>query len=378
MLDYYKTLGVSKNASQEEIKKAYRKLAFKFHPDKNPGSKEAEDKFKEAAQAYEVLGDPQRRRQYDTFGSTAGNRGFSGHQFENVEDIFSAFGDIFEGFFGDFGAQAEGRSSRSRRPRRGGDLSTTLEVSFVESARGCEKEIRFEREVNCESCKGTGAKAGTQPDVCTRCKGAGQILHAQGFFSVRTHCPNCQGKGSVIKAKCGTCHGSGRKKELRKVVVKVPPGVQTGSRLRLESEGEEGDYGAAKGDLLIELVVPSDPRFERVDNDIVSKLVISASQAILGTRMEVELINGRQFIDVPKGTQPGDEVRIPGQGFPSLKGYGRGDHVIQFQVKIPKKLTRRQEELMREFAVLSDDVVNRPVTGFFDRFKKKSTDKRSH
>lgn len=382
MHDFYKVLGVSKNASQEEIKKAYRKLALKFHPDKNPGSKEAEDKFKEAASAYDTLGDPEKRARYDRFGHAGrhaghpGGGGFHAQGFENVEDIFSAFGDVFEGFFGQGGFNPQGAGKK--RTHRGSDLSTTLEITFLESVKGTEKNLKFEKEINCTHCHGEGREPGTQPEKCAHCKGSGQVLHAQGFFSVRTGCPKCHGRGEIIKTPCAKCQGHGRAKTLKHIVVKVPPGVQTGSRIRLTSEGEEGSVGASSGDLYIDMIVHEDPRFTREGDDIITHISVSVSQAILGTKLEVETTQGRTFIDIPKGTQPGDRITLAGQGFPSLKGYGRGDQYVQVKVVIPKKLTKRQDELMREYAVHADDIVNKPVSGFFDRFKRKPPTKGTH
>lgn len=376
MTDYYEILGVPKNSSPEAIKKAYRKLALKYHPDKNPGSKEAEEKFKEAARAYEVLSDQKKRSHYDRFGHQAQGGFDASGGFQDINDIFANFGHIFEDLF-----RAQGGAER-KRSRRGADLSTTIEISFMESAQGIERDLEFNREVNCHTCHGTGAKKGTHPQTCERCQGRGNVFHSQGFFSVGRTCPECRGEGMVIKEKCHSCHGHRRTHEKRKLNVKIPPGVSTGSRLRLVSEGEEGGPGAPRGDLYVEIYVKPDERFKRLDNDVHSIITIALSQAVLGTRLEVETLKGREFIDIPKGTQPGDKIVLAGQGFPALKGYGsnygRGDHFIEVQVRVPQKLTRRQEELMREFAALSDDVVNRSVAGFFQRFKRKTFDSSKH
>lgn len=372
MRDYYEILGVSKNASPEDLKKAYRKLALRYHPDKNPGSKEAEEKFKEASSAYDVLSNPKKRAQYDQFGHQA--PGMGGGGFQDINDIFANFGDIFEGFFG---GGFEGQRSSRRGPRRGADLSMNLSITMVEASQGLEREIQYKREVNCEDCKGSGAKPGTHPQNCAHCQGRGSVLHSQGFFSVSTTCPKCRGKGQVIKDKCTKCHGQGRKHESRKLQVKIPPGVDTGVRLRLSREGEDGDWGGESGDLYVVVEVAEDPRFHREENDVFSKITVSMTQAVLGTKIEVETLQGREFLDIPKGTQPGEKIRLAGKGFPGMGGrYGRGDHYVVVQVKIPEKLTRRQEELMREFAIIADDVVNKPVSGFFERFmgKKEADD----
>jgi molecular chaperone DnaJ len=371
MTDFYEILGVPKNASPEGIKKAYRKLALKFHPDKNPGSKEAEEKFKEAARAYEVLSDPEKRSHYDRYGSAGGGQ-YGGQGFQDINDIFQNFGDIFGDIFG------QSRGSKNRGPRRGADLSTTIEVDFVQSAFGIEREIQFHRLVNCQDCSATGAKKGTSAQTCTQCGGRGSIFHSQGFFSVSSTCSRCRGSGNMILEKCPSCEGAGRKTAQRTLKVKIPPGINTGGKLRLVGEGEEGERGGPPGDLYVEVYVAPDARFVREGNDVVSRIKVTMSQAALGTRLEVETLKGREFIDIPKGTQPGDRIRLPGLGFNSLKGYNRGDQFIEVSVSIPEKLTRRQEELMREFAAISDDVVNRPVAGFFERFKRKPVDPSKH
>ncbi|MDZ4677907.1 MAG: molecular chaperone DnaJ [Oligoflexia bacterium] len=368
MNDFYEILGVPKNATQDGIKKAYRQKALKFHPDKNPGSKEAEDKFKEAANAYEVLGDPEKRSQYDRYGNTGPQ--MNGQGFQDINDIFQNFGDIFGDIFG----QARGGTNASNsRPRKGADLTTTIEISFVESATGVEREIQFNRLIHCQDCNATGAKKGTQVQTCSQCHGKGSVFHSQGFFSVSSTCSKCRGKGKVILEKCPACDGNGRKNAKRNLKVKIPPGINTGGRLRLSSEGEEGEKGGPAGDLYVEIYVTPDKRFKRDGNDVISNLTVTMTQAILGTRIEVETIKGREFVDIIKGIQNGDRIKLPGQGFTSVRGYGRGDHFIEVTVKVPEKLTRRQDEIMREFAAISDDVVNRPVAGFFERFKRKPT-----
>ena len=383
MTDFYEILGVSKNASPEVIKKAYRKLALQYHPDKNPGSKEAEEKFKEASRAYEVLSDPDKRAHYDRFGNDGPGMGGSG--FQDINDIFQNFGDIFEGMFGGgAGAGAGGASfgfggvNARRGPRRGADLSATVEISFVESAFGCERDVKIDRTSHCGSCTGTVANPGTQPVTCAQCRGRGSVIRSQGFFSVSSPCPQCRGQGVEIKEKCPACMGSGKVREKKVLKVKIPPGVAHGNRVRLVTEGDDGDRGGPSGDLYIEIQVANDPRFERVDQDIVTQVEVSLAQAVLGTRVEVETLKGRTFIDIPRGTQSFERIRLAGQGFPSLKGYGRGDHFIEVHVKVPKKLSPRQEELMREFAVLSEDEVAKPVVGFFQRFKKRSGDPSKH
>jgi molecular chaperone DnaJ len=367
--DYYEILGIPKNAENEVIKKAYRKMALKYHPDKNPGSTESEEKFKEASRAYEVLSDPEKRAHYDRFGSEA--PGFRGQGFQDINDIFSSFGDIFEGMFG-------GQPSQRNGPRRGADLTTTLEITFTEAALGVERELDIEHTINCRECSGTGAKKGTNAQSCARCRGRGSVFHSQGFFSVSSTCPQCGGTGSEIKDTCINCKGLGQVKERKKLQFKIPPGIATGQRIRMGQEGEGGKRGGLAGDLFVEILVSKDERFVREGDDIISEITITMSQAILGVRMEVETIKGREFIDIPKGTQPGERIKLAGQGFPSIKGYNRGDQFFEVSIQIPKKLTRRQEELIREFAALGDEVVNRPVAGFFERFKRRPVDPSKH
>jgi len=373
--DYYEVLGVSKNATPDAIKKAYRKLALQLHPDKNPGNKEAEEKFKEASQAYAVLSDPEKRKRYDQFGPSAfagggfGRGGMGG--FQDINDIFASFGDIFEDIFG--GASPfGGRGGQARnRPQKGRDLLVPAQVTLVEAATGVEQELIIDREVSCHTCHGSGAKPGTSPETCNRCGGRGQVVHSQGFFSVSSTCPQCRGTGQMIKEKCLTCHGSGREKITKRIQVKIPPGVETGTRLRITGEGDAGFNGGPAGDLYVELEVLEDKRFERDGNDLITHVTVTMAQAVLGMKTEIHTLKGREFIDIPRGAQPRQEIRIPGGGFPSLRGYNRGDQIIIVHVQMPKKLTARQEELIREFAQISDEIVSQPVAGFFQRFKKK-------
>ena len=344
--DYYEVLGVGRNADDSEIKGAYRKLALQHHPDRNPGNQEAEDKFKEAAEAYEVLRDPQKRSIYDQYGHQGlEGSGFSG--FGGFEDIFSSFGDIFEDFFG-FGG---GRRSRSRT-QRGSDLRYDMTLSFMEAAFGTETEIDIQKAENCPTCSGSGCKPGTQPDTCNQCHGTGQLSRTQGFFTVRTTCHTCRGAGQVITSPCQECSGNGQVRIRKKVAVKIPAGVDTGSRLRLTGEGESGSFGGPAGDLYVFIQVEPHDFFERNDNDIICRVPISFVHAALGTKIKVPTLTGEKNVDVKKGTQPGDLMRLRGEGIPSLRYGNRGDLIIQFIIKTPTNLSKKQEALLKDFARL--------------------------
>jgi molecular chaperone DnaJ len=345
--DYYKILGVSRNASEEEIKKSYRRIAMQYHPDRNPGDKEAEEKFKIASEAYEVLRDPEKREIYDRYGIEGlKGTGFTG--FRGFEDIFSAFGDIFEDFFG-FGATYK----RKAKPRSGADLRYDLKISFYEAAFGKETEIEIPKNVLCEICSGTGAKPGTYPTHCPNCRGTGQVTRSQGFFMISTTCGQCHGEGKVIPHPCKECRGYGRVRMNKKIHIKIPPGVDTGSKLRIRGEGEEGERGGAPGDLFVFLYVEPHDFFSRDGDDILCQIPISFPQATLGSEIEIPTLNGERNLTIHKGTESGEIFRIKGEGFPKLRGYGRGDQVVQIIVKTPKNLTKRQEELLREFEELS-------------------------
>jgi len=341
--DYYRILGVSRTASEEEIKKSYRRIAMQYHPDRNPGNKEAEEQFKVASEAYEVLRDPEKREIYDRYGIEGlKGTGFTG--FRGFEDIFSSFGDIFEDFFG-FGTSSRQRS----RSRSGADLRYDLKISFNDAAFGKETEVEIPKSVVCEICNGTGAKTGTYPTQCPNCRGTGQVTRSQGFFSISTTCSQCHGEGKVIPHPCKDCRGSGKVRKNKKIELKIPPGVDTGSKLRIRGEGEQGERGGPPGDLFVFLYVEPHDFFSREGDDIVSQIPISFPQAALGTDIEVPTLNGKKNLTVPKGTETGEIFRIKGEGFPKLRGYGRGDLVVQVIVKTPKNLTKRQEDLLREF-----------------------------
>ncbi len=344
--DYYDVLGIGRNASESEIKAAYRKLAMKYHPDRNPGDKQAEDQFKLAAEAYEVLHDPQKRNIYDQYGHQGlEGSGFSG--FGGFEDIFSSFGDIFEDFFG-FGS---GRRSQSR-VRRGADLRYDLNLTFMEAAFGTQKELRINKAAECPSCEGTRCEAGTQPETCQQCGGSGQVTRSQGFFTVRTTCPVCRGQGQFIAHPCEECRGSGQVTTTKTVSVKIPAGVDSGSRLRLANEGEAGASGGPHGDLYVFIYIEPHELFERDDTNVVCRLQISFIQAALGDKIKVPTLNGQKTLTIPKGTQPGDILRFRGEGIPSLRNGRRGDQIIQMDVRTPTNLNKKQEGLLRDFKEL--------------------------
>lgn len=348
--DYYEVLGVSKNANEEEIKKSYRKLALKFHPDRNPGNKEAEENFKEASEAYEVLRDAQKRQVYDAYGHEglkgSGFRGFSG-----FEDIFSSFGDVFQEFFSfGFGGGGGGGSRTRSAARPGDDLLYDLKLGFQEAVFGTEKEIEIETLAPCEKCSGTGAEPGTRETTCPACRGSGQVVQSQGFFRISTTCARCQGTGQVMVSPCAACKGQGRVRKNRTVQVKIPAGVDSGTRLRLRGEGGSGYRGGVAGDLYVRIEVEPHEFYERDGDNLYGRVPVSFVQAILGDEVEIPTLDGTKALKIEAGTQPGQVIRFAGEGVPRLRGYGRGDLFIEVEVKIPKKLSSKQQELLREFA----------------------------
>jgi len=347
---YYECLGVERTATDEEIKRNYRKLAMQYHPDRNPGDTEAEEKFKEAAEAYEVLSDREKRDIYDRYGHEGLNGiGFKG--FSGFDDIFSSFSGIFEDIFG-FGT---GRSRTRTAQRAGADLRYDLSISFMDAAFGTSTDIDVEKTDRCLECRGTGAAPGTEPETCRQCSGRGQVTQSSGFFTISTTCPRCRGQGRVITKLCTKCRGTGRENIKKTVHLKVPPGVETGSRLRLRGEGEEGEYGGPNGDLYVFIHVDAHEFFERHDNDIYCQIPISFVQASLGATIEVPTLNGAEKLKIPKGTQSGAVFRLKGKGIAHLRGFGHGDQIIETVVKTPTNLNKKQEELLKEFAKLSGE-----------------------
>lgn len=344
--DYYEILGVGKTASEEELKKCYRKIAMQCHPDKNPGNKQAEERFKEAAEAYEVLSDRQKREIYDAYGHAGlSNTGFQG--FSGFDDVFSGFGDIFEDVFG-FG-RGHGRGRTRPAARAGADLRYDLKISFLDAAFGLTTTIDLEKLHPCQACGGTGSAPGTTPSTCPTCNGRGQVVQSSGFFTISSTCPHCNGHGKVIAKLCPACRGTGREKQRKTVELKIPAGVETGSRLRLRGEGEAGDQGGPNGDLYVFLQVEDHEFFVRSEDDIVCRVPISFVQASLGATIEVPTLKETEKIKIPRGTQTGQIFRLKGKGIPHLQGYGRGDQIIEVFVRIPTQLTRKQEDLLREF-----------------------------
>lgn len=369
--DYYEVLGLEKGASAEAIKKAYRQMAVKFHPDKNPGDKTAEDKFKEIGEAYEVLSDPQKRGAYDQYGHAAFDRraggGFGGaggfhDPFEVFREVFGG-GSIFEDLFG--GGRAD-----PTQPHRGDDLRYDMEIGFEEAAHGCEKEISVNKAESCDACHGAGAEAGSRARACSTCGGRGQVISSRGIFSIAQTCPQCQGAGRVIDKPCRHCRGSGRRERTSKIKLRIPAGVDTGSRLRSAGNGEAGFRGGPSGDLYVVLHVRPHEFFQREGDDLLCEVPISFVQAALGAEIEVPTLEGPTSIKVPPGTQPGTVFRIKGNGVKSVQGYGRGDLHVRVTVEVPTHLSSAQREKLMEFSELCSGKENPISQSFFEKARK--------
>jgi molecular chaperone DnaJ len=357
--DFYEILGVERTATDDEVTKAYRKLAMKFHPDRNVGEKEAEDKFKEAAAAYDVLRDPDKRARYDRYGH-AGLEGLGGPDFRDARSVFDVFGNLFGDLFGD---------CHRGGPQAGRDLQYALEIDLVEAAKGTRKTITIPREELCAECGGGGARRGTRPAPCRRCDGHGVVIQRQGFFQVQRTCPGCGGRGAVITDPCPQCHGAGRVTVKRTLDVSVPPGVDSGMRVRLNGEGEAGDPGAPRGDLFVLVRVRDHALFQRDGLHLVCQVPVTFSQAALGATIEVPTLDGRREHELPRGVQSGEVLRIAGQGMPNVRGGRRGDLLVQVIVETPKALTKRQEELLRELAELDHKHVSPARKGFLEKVR---------
>ena len=348
--DFYEVLGVSRTAGDQDIKSAYRKLALKYHPDRNPGDKTAEERFKEAAEAYAVLADPDKRARYDRFGhaGVAGAAGGSGGVdptiFADFQDIFGGLGDIFG--FGDM----FGGGRRRGGPQRGADLRYDMEIAFEQAAKGAESTIQIPRQESCQTCSGSGAAAGTTPTTCPQCRGAGQLRYQQGFFTVARTCGQCRGTGKVIAKPCTTCRGQGTVEQQRKITVNIPAGIATGQRLRLSGEGESGAQGGPAGDLYVVIHVAEHQFFRRDGNDLHCEVPLSFPTLALGGDVQVAGIDGDETVKVPEGTQPGASFRVRGKGMPDVSGRGRGDLLVTVQAVIPKKLTKEQRRLLEQLS----------------------------
>lgn len=360
MKDYYELLGLPKDASDADLKKAFRQLAMKYHPDRNPDDKASEEKFKEINEAYSCLSDPQKRAHYDRFGTPEG-AGAGYGPFSSG----TGFGDIFEDIFGDFFG-AFGGGQRRARPTKGNDLRYDLDITLKEAAFGTEKTIDFPRWEDCAECKGSGSEPGKSPAVCPSCKGTGQIRFQQGFFAVSKSCGKCNGTGKIITDPCKSCKGQGKTQKIKSISVRIPPGVDSSSRLKIHGEGEPGIYGGPKGDLYIILTVEEHPFFKREGTEIYCEVPVSFPQAALGAEVEVPTLDGAAKLKIPPGTPSGNLFYLKGKGITRVGGHHRGNQIVKVFVDVPKKLSPRQKELLEEFAHISGDEISK---GFKEKLK---------
>jgi molecular chaperone DnaJ len=362
--DFYEVLGVSRDVGEAELKKAYRARAMADHPDRNPGDEAAEERFKECSEAYAVLTDPEKRRAYDRFGHAGVGAGAAGG-FQDFGDVGN-FSDIFNDLFGDiFGGRA---GQRRGRGQRGADLRYNLEIEFEDVLNGVEPQIKIPKMRPCTTCEGSGARPGTHAETCARCRGAGQVILQQGFFRVSRPCDDCGGAGEIIRERCSECRGSGRLEGEQTITVRVPPGVDEGTRLRLTGEGEAGVAGGPAGDLYVVISVRSDEYFERDGSDVHVAAPLSFPQAALGAEIEVKTIEGSVTLTIPEGTQSGKVFRLRGKGFPSLRVSGRGDELVHVYVEVPSRLTKKQRALLEELAEESGGLAS-PSPGFLDKIR---------
>jgi molecular chaperone DnaJ len=374
--DYYEILGVSRTSTSDDIKKAYRKLAVQFHPDKNPGDKKAEEQFKELSEAYEVLSDSQKRQMYDQFGHAAasaggGPGGFDFQGFGGGASINDIFGDIFGDLFGGAPGGARGRGGRRRTGGRpGDDLRTSVDITFEEAAFGAEKVITVPKTVHCDTCAGTGAKPGTQPENCSQCGGRGEVSFQQGVFAISRPCPKCNGAGQTIPNPCTNCSGSGTLRKRSQIAVKIPPGVDTGQRLKLTSEGEAGERGGPPGDLYVVINVLPHDFFTRDDADVICEVPVTFVHAALGAEIEVPTLEGKVKVKIPAGTQSHKILRLKNKGLAKLGSYGRGDQLVRIIVEVPTKLTSEQKDLLKKFSELGASESSHPMHhSFFEKVK---------
>ena len=368
--DYYEVLGAKKDATEKELKKLYRKLAMQYHPDRNPDNPEAEAKFKEAAEAYDVLSNAEKRARYDRFG----HAGMSGAGFGSTDDIFSSFGDMFADLFGFGGGGGQQRRRRGRNgPRQGSDVRFDLTVSFEEAIQGTTKEVTLKRSEECDTCDGTGGKAGTEPVGCATCGGRGEVIQQQAFLQVRTTCPTCRGAGRTYKESCSVCSGRGRTVSERKLSVNIPGGVDDGMQLRLAGEGEGGSRGGPPGDLYVFLSVARHEFFERHGDDIVCLVKVPYPVAALGGTVPAPTLEGEKELEIPQGTQPQVQLRFPGLGAPNVRTGRKGDQVMVVRIAVPKKLDERQRELLSELAEIEGQRIKEAGTSSFKKFFSKLT-----
>jgi len=366
--DYYTVLGVSKDASADDIKKAYRKQAMANHPDRNPGDKAAEDRFKEAAEAFEVLSDDQKRAIYNQYGHDGlKGRGAGGQQFNDLGDIFEQFGEMFG--FGDVFGGGGRRGGGANRARKGGDIQIETSITLLEAARGVTKTLEFERHELCSLCHGSGAKAGSTPDTCSTCRGSGQVIQSQGFFRVQTTCPYCRGAGKIVRDKCTKCKGAGFETKVVKEEIEIRAGIDNGMSMKITGGGEPGLNGGPSGDLYCEVKVKAHPLFHRDKMDLRCEVPISYTQAALGAEIEIPILEGKHMLTVPAGTQPGDVFRLDGFGMPHPQRRGRGDLLVQVTIDVPRKLNAQQQQLLRDLAELEHAHVTPQRKTFFDKLK---------
>lgn len=364
--DYYETLSVGKSSSADEIKKAYRKLAMKCHPDRNPGDKEAENLFKECSEAYEVLSDQKKRQVYDTYGHEGlKNNGFSSRG--NAEDAFSGFGDIFGDLFG-FGGGGNRQQTRRDGPVAGNDLRYDVSIDFMEAVHGVAKEVELTRRDTCWTCEGTGCRPGHKKNTCPSCNGRGQVIRSQGFFQVSSTCPQCHGEGEIVSDPCNDCNGAGLVDKTKKVSIKIPAGVDTGARMRLRGEGEGGRKGGPAGDLYVIIHVEEHDFFKRDGDVVYCKFPIGMVKAALGTKVDVPTVHGKKILNIPAGSQSGDIFTLKKEGIPSLRGHGKGNMIVELQVVTPTKLCDEQKKVLKDFDDLCEKKgQNKEQEGFFSK-----------